>query len=190
MKNQILIGFVIILLMAFGVQTYLSFKLNDKVNRLSGRDSFPESPEMVKPQIQKFLPPPDDALSERRSSYEEMDRMRKNKESMFEDSFSRFHLNMPDADLRETADDYIVTVNLPGIDEPTLKVSVEDRILTISVKTEKTVEESSGDDDNYRRKERFVGEFNRVMTLPGEVDAEKLKTRYKNGVLTVIIPKK
>jgi len=83
-----------------------------------------------------------------------------------------------------------MTVNLPGIDESTLKVNVEDHTLNISVKTEKTTEESNGDNDNYSRKERFVGEFNRIMSLPGEVDAAKMKTDYKNGVLTITLPQK
>src|SRR5690606_1096848 len=79
----------------------------------------------------------------------------------------------PDAELRETADSYIVTVNLPGADESTFDVRVEDDILKISVKTERLSEDSKSS-EQYRRRERFIGEFQRTTTLPGPVESSRM----------------
>jgi HSP20 family protein len=70
--------------------------------------------------------------------------MQNEMEQLFSDSFSRFHMNtplgslnkVPDVDLQEKSDRYIVTVNAPGADESSLVVKLEDRILHISIKTE------------------------------------------------------
>ena len=57
MKNRLVIAFVIILLIGFGVQSFLLLKLNDKVDRLSRKNPLMEIPEITKPNVPKFLPP-------------------------------------------------------------------------------------------------------------------------------------
>ncbi len=118
-------------------------------------------------------------------------------EEMFGESFSRFHMHnpldnlskAPDVDLQDPPDSYVVTVNVPGADEPSMQVKLENqRLLHISVKTERAHE---ADDKNgqYRYRERFSGEFHRLLSLPGPGDSTKLTTRFRNGVLTITIPK-
>ncbi|MDO9048616.1 MAG: Hsp20/alpha crystallin family protein [Methylobacter sp.] len=96
---------------------------------------------------------------------------------------------MPDVDLQEKPDLYIVTVNAPGADESSIEVKLEDRILHISIKTEQAKDETDDKNGQYRYRERFVGQFQRALTLPGPANAAKMKTEYHKGVLTITIPK-
>jgi len=66
-----------------------------------------------------------------------------------------------------------VTVNAPGADESSINVKLEDRILHISIKTEQAKEETDEKNGKYQYRERFVGEFQRILTLPGPADAAK-----------------
>lgn len=60
----------------------------------------------------------------------------------------------------------------------------------ISIKTEQVKEESAEGKGDYRYRERFVGEFKRLLILPGPTEEAKMKTEYRNGVLMNSIPKK
>ena len=81
---------------------------------------------------------------------------------------------------------YHVTADLPGINKEDLSVTFEDGILTISGKKESSKEEK---DANYYMKETHYGSFSRSFTVPGEVHADKVEANYKDGVLTVVLPK-
>jgi len=121
----------------------------------------------------------------------------KEMEQLFGDSFSRFHMNtplgslskVPDVDSQEKSDRYVVTVNAPGADESSLLVKLEDRVLHISIKTEHAEVQPDEKNGRYNFRERFMGEFHRVLTLPGPANAAKMKTDYHNSVLTITIPK-
>jgi len=123
--------------------------------------------------------------------------MQNEMEQMFDDSFSRFHMKTPlgslsktpDVDLKEKSDRYIVTVNAPGADESSIDVKLEDQVLRISIKTEHAKDETDDKNGKYQYRERFVGQFQRALTLPGPANAAKMNTEYHNGVLTITIPK-
>jgi HSP20 family protein len=129
--------------------------------------------------------------------YAEIQHMQNQMERMFDNSFSRFHMKTPlgslsaepDVDLQEKPDRYIVTVNAPGADESSMDVKLEDRVLRISIKTEHAKDETDDKNGKYQYRERFVGQFQRVLTLPGPINAAKMTTEYHNGVLTITIPK-
>jgi len=179
------------------------FQLNDRLNQLSGEENQAGSPQIKIPKLPNLNFPkqvPDDEPFKDQpwNPYEEMQRMQKEMEQLFDDSFSRFHMNtplgslskVPDVDLQEKADQYVVTVNVPGADESSLDVKLEDRILHISIKTEHAEAQTDEKNGQYNFRERFIGEFHRALTLPGSADVAKMKTDYRNGVLTITIPKK
>jgi HSP20 family protein len=87
-----------------------------------------------------------------------------------------------------TEDDHAlhVSVELPGMDEKDVSVSLADRLLTI--RGEKKEEKEKKDKDVYRR-ERAYGSFRRALELPVEVDTAKIEARFRNGVLTIDLPK-
>ncbi len=91
-------------------------------------------------------------------------------------------------DVIDKGDYYEVKADLPGVEEKAIKVNVKDNILSIEAKTEKSKEDKK--DNKIIKQERFVGSFYRAMSLPSDANSDKMTTSYKNGVLTVNIPKK
>ncbi len=93
----------------------------------------------------------------------------------------------PAVDIFETENELVVKADLPDIAEKDLDVRVENNMLTIQ--GERKFEETV-DKDNYLRVERAYGSFTRSFALPNTVDADKIHAEYKNGVLTVQLPKR
>lgn len=203
MKNETIFAIAAVLAIILGIQAYMMFRFNDQLNQLTEQEKQPISaqvtaPTLLTPTVPKLDQNDDFFKGKSWSAYEEMQRMQQEMEQIFGESFSRFHLNMPlgslnktpEVDLQEKPDRYVVTVNAPGAEESSMSVKLEDQLLSISIKTEQAKEETDKKDENYRYRERFVGEFQRVLTLPGPGDAAKMQTEYRNGVLTITIPKK
>ena len=100
---------------------------------------------------------------------------------------------MPSFDLTETDSHYQVHADLPGIQANELKVQVSDNVLTIS--GERKFEKNEGgekDKKNAARPhfvERYHGSFSRSIVLPGNVKQDKIDAQYRDGVLTVMLPK-
>ncbi len=92
----------------------------------------------------------------------------------------------PALDLREDKDNLIVTVEIPGMKKEEIDISLHDGSLSIA--GERKAEEKFEDAEVYRA-ERFVGRFQRTVTLPAPVAADKVKAQYKDGVLTITLPK-
>lgn len=201
MKNQTLIAIAAVLVIVLGIQAYMTFQLHKRLNQLSGQNQtgsyaikLPNSPKTILPKPDKEGEFFKDRLWD---PYEEVQRMQNEMEQVFNKSLSRFHMNKPlenlsktpEVDLQEKPDSYSVTVNAPGADESSIAVNLENQVLHISVKTERAKDETDENKGKYQYRERFVGMFQRVLTLPGPADAAKMKTEYRNGVLTITIPK-
>ena len=92
----------------------------------------------------------------------------------------------PLCDLRETKDDLVVTFELPGVSEKDVHVSITGDLLT--VKGERRWD-GNRKDDSYHRLERVYGTFERTLELPMPVQADKVKASYREGLLTVTLPK-
>ena len=112
---------------------------------------------------------------------------------LFEGAFPRRSDNSalttwaPAVDIYETENELVVKADLPEISEKDLDVRVENNMLSIrgERKFEKKVEE-----ENYLRVERTYGTFSRSFSLPNTISTEAIKADYKNGVLTVTLPKR
>jgi HSP20 family protein len=93
----------------------------------------------------------------------------------------------PAVDIYETPNDLVVKADLPDVNEKDIDVRVENNLLTIrgERKFEKSVSE-----ENFLRVERTYGSFSRSFSLPNSVNAETIAAEYKNGVLTVTLPKR
>jgi HSP20 family protein len=92
----------------------------------------------------------------------------------------------PLADMYETKDDLFVTLELPGVREKDVSVSITGDMLT--VKGERRFERDL-EDEGYHRLERVYGKFERSMPLPIPVQADKVKATYRDGVLEIRLPK-
>ncbi|MGD2151602.1 MAG: Hsp20/alpha crystallin family protein [Desulfobacterales bacterium] len=92
----------------------------------------------------------------------------------------------PVVDIYENEEDIVITAELPGVDKNDMTVDVTGRVLTL--KGERSIH-NEVKEDNYYRQERCYGKFERCFTLPVEVDPDKIKADYKDGVLKINIPK-
>lgn len=89
-------------------------------------------------------------------------------------------------DVYEDADNIFVKAELPGMKKEDIDISLHDGCLSIS--GERKSETNREDAETYRA-ERFFGRFQRTVTLPTSVAADKVKAQYKDGILTVTLPK-
>ena len=94
---------------------------------------------------------------------------------------------MPAVDIYETEHDLTLKAELPGVDPKDIEARVEDG--TLYLKGERKFEKESKK-ENYHRIERTYGSFMRSFALPTSVDADKVSAEYKDGVLTLTLPKK
>lgn len=92
----------------------------------------------------------------------------------------------PDFDISETDNEVIVKADLPGVDPKDVEISLTGN--TMTVRGEKREEKEEKGDNVYRMERRYGG-FCRAFTLPVDIQEDKVEASYKNGVLTVKLPK-
>src|SRR5258708_6524774 len=93
---------------------------------------------------------------------------------------------IPPLDVQEDANNYTVRTELPGLKREDINVSLHDGELVI---TGERKAETRTEGVEVHRQERYYGKFQRVLTLPVPVAADKIAANYKDGVLTIILPK-
>jgi len=93
----------------------------------------------------------------------------------------------PAVDILETENDLVLKMDVPEVELNEVDIRLENHTLT--VKGERKFENRS-DSKAYHRIERSYGTFARTFTLPDTVDTEKVRADYKNGVLSIVLPKK
>ncbi|WP_237061740.1 Hsp20/alpha crystallin family protein [Microbulbifer zhoushanensis] len=94
----------------------------------------------------------------------------------------------PNVDIAATEDRYLISVEVPGIDEKDIEVRLADNTLTI--RGEKRREHRKSDDTSFYRLERSYGAFQRVLSLPEDTDRDGVDAQCRNGVLTIAFPRK
>ena len=91
-------------------------------------------------------------------------------------------------DVRETQGEFVVSAELPGLERDDVEVTVENGVLSLSGEKKEEFEEE--DEESGRRiYERRYGRFQRTLSLPRGIDADKVNAKFKNGVLEVVLPK-
>lgn len=118
--------------------------------------------------------------------------LRQEMDRLFDDAFRGFGLSpfngeglsWPNVELVERDKEIRVTAELPGLEEKDVEIQVDDDVLIL--RGEKRTEI---DDKERRYSERSYGRFERRIALPAEVDEERANASFKNGVLTVTLPK-
>ncbi|HJZ95279.1 MAG TPA: Hsp20/alpha crystallin family protein [Candidatus Solibacter sp.] len=112
----------------------------------------------------------------------------------FEDAFTRFfnepHSNRPwspAVDIFESENELVLKADLPDVDLKDIDVRVENQTLTIAGERKFEKDEKT---KGYHRIERSYGNFTRSFAVPNSFDTESINAAYRNGVLTVTLPKK
>lgn len=114
---------------------------------------------------------------------------------MFDDSFcpttgngeelSMWNWN-PVVDIYDNEDNIVINAELPGVDKKDILIDIKGKVVTL--KGERLYEDETKDETYYRR-ERSFGKFERAFVLPVEVNSDKIKADFKDGVLKIFIPK-
>jgi len=94
--------------------------------------------------------------------------------------------SMPAVNIREDDKKFTLDLAVPGIDKKDLKIDINDDLLTISSETKNELEESR---EGYQRKEFSYSSFCRSFQLPENTNRDKIEANYKDGILSVAIPK-
>jgi HSP20 family protein len=94
---------------------------------------------------------------------------------------------VPTAEVAEKDNEYVVTLELPGIDQKNVDIDINGNLLT--VKGEKREEKEEEKDKHYHLSERRYGSFSRSFTLPDTVAHDRITATMKDGVLTLTLPK-
>ncbi len=108
-------------------------------------------------------------------------------EEMRKSFFGSSMLSEFKTDIRQEGDNYILEADLPGFRKEDIKIDVEGDYMTIHAERKQESKKEEG--DNYIRSERSYGSFSRTFDLSG-VDSEKISASYRDGVLSLTMPKK
>ena len=92
----------------------------------------------------------------------------------------------PKLDFSETKDAYLVKAEVPGVEQKDISVQIQNQVLTLKGEKHKEKEEK---DEKYHRVERSWGAFTRTLALPMGVETEKVSATFKDGLLTIKLPK-
>lgn len=93
----------------------------------------------------------------------------------------------PRVDISETDKEFTIKAEVPGIKREDVKINIEDHVLSIHGESKQEKEEEG---KRFHRVERFYGSFNRSFALPENVDEEQIAANFKDGLLSLTIPKK
>jgi HSP20 family protein len=194
-NKRVLIGAIIFLFFISAVQGIFIVKLYRSANLDKPEKNFTNEFEKYFSLKDDFFKPfdnkPWDPFNEFKSMRERMDRM-------FEDSNNRFtknpdfnksdrkNTNLPQIDLSDESDRYVVKMNIPGSEKTEIEADIEGNRLNVKAK----IQTEKNKSDKYLKMERSTGVFQRSIQLPGPVESDAMKTLYKDGVLTITLPKK
>lgn len=132
-----------------------------------------------------------DKKSSKMDPYKELVNLRGNMDRLFSAFFGTHPTEvegfwMPVVDIEEDNDNFFVKAELPGIKKNDIKISVRGNLLSVS--GERT-QKNEMKNKIYHRIECSYGRFMRTITLPSEVNVESVKAIYKDGILTITLPK-
>jgi len=123
----------------------------------------------------------------------EMMSLRQAIDKLFEDSFVRYPRLWPElgagevpTDIYQTKDNVVVKASLPGVKPEEVDISITGDVLTIKGERK---EETEVKEDNFIRRESHFGAFSRSVTLPPDIKSDKAEAVFKDGILTLTIPK-
>ena len=124
------------------------------------------------------------ALDRLANMREEMERVFESPSGSFFRPLGSLSRWTPAVDVYQDKDQFTVQVEISGLKKEEIEISLHDGTLTIAGERK-----PQANTDQGFRTERFFGKFQRSLTLPAAVDAEKVKANYKDGILTIALPK-
>lgn len=96
-------------------------------------------------------------------------------------------MTLPAVNIKETAEEYLIELAIPGMNKSDFNIDVDNKVLSISSEVETKNEDTN---ENYTRREFGYSSFKRTFTLPETVEEEKVMATYEDGILCVHLPKR
>ena len=96
-------------------------------------------------------------------------------------------ITLPAVNIKETSDEFVLELAIPGMKKSDFTIDVENKILSIASEVKHEDEETK---DHYTKREFGYSSFKRTFTLPDSVESDKVKASYKDGVLMITLPKR
>ena len=96
-------------------------------------------------------------------------------------------ITLPKVNIKENADSFMVEMAVPGLKKSDFNIDIDNQILSITTETK---EENEHNEENYTRREFGYSSFKRTFNLPESVNDEKINANYKDGILSILLPKK
>lgn len=96
-------------------------------------------------------------------------------------------ITLPAVNIKENADEFFLEIAVPGMKKSDFNIDIDNKILSISSETK---EEHEKEEENYTRREFGYSSFKRTFTLPDTIASDKINAQYKDGILTVHLPKR
>lgn len=126
-----------------------------------------------------------------RNPFAELEKMRKQMDRLWEGATGeRFRSRgagvFPLVNLTEDRENYYLRAELPGVNSEALDIQVDAKALSLS--GERKIEAADGD-VKYHRREREAGKFSRMVSLPGDIEPDKVTANLKDGLLKIVVPK-
>jgi HSP20 family protein len=123
--------------------------------------------------------------------FRELVSLREDMDRLFSTFFGRHPEEMegfwsPVVDIEESNDNFLVKVEVPGLKKDDIKIAVRGNMLTVSGERKQETETKN---KTFHRIERSYGKFSRTISLPSDVEPDKVKASYKDGILTITLPK-
>ena len=123
--------------------------------------------------------------------FRELVSLRDDMDRLFSSFFGRQREEMegfwsPIVDIEENNENFLVKAEIPGLKKEDIKISVRGNLLSVSGERK---HESETKGKTFHRIERSYGKFSRTITLPSDVESDKVKATYKDGILTISLPK-
>lgn len=190
MKNKLILIIGLILILAVGIQGYLLHNLQQQINN--------ENSDSLKTEnvFDDWFNNSDDDLFNMFSDFDkiqkDMDQLFGNfsknfgSSNYFNSVFSDFK-SSPTLDFKEEDNCYLIEVELPGAENSSIEVSIDDFMLTIKAETKQSTDT---EESNYKRNERYMGKLQRSLMLPPDADSENMTTNFNDGLLSINIPKR
>jgi len=153
----------------------LQDRVNQLENQLANKQQIPPTAVVSTP----GLPVYDqwqDPLTQMMLMQEQMDRN-------FRQAFANTQVFNPRMDMKQTDKQYIITMDIPGMDKDKINIENKEGVLTIS--GERRSETDNNQNNQYYRQERSFGSFMQSIPLPEDAKTDQIDAKYKNGVLTV-----
>ena len=126
------------------------------------------------------------------SPFEELDRMRRQMDQLFEDlsgtrlrSMTRAGV-FPAVNLTEDKNNFYIRAELPGVKSEDLEIEATTAGIAVTGERNIPAEEEGA---RYHRREREAGRFSRIINLPSEINADQVEANLADGILTIVVPK-